>query len=95
MTLLGLLGGVLVLNHQMLVPLPWGEHMFSGWQHWAFLLLGLVAVFVLRGLIYVLLRGLVGVSIRQEVLVRRNPAWGIIDAGLIFGLFLILIALIA
>jgi uncharacterized membrane protein YjfL (UPF0719 family) len=94
-SLLGLLAGVLILNHQLLAPLPFGEHIFSHWEHWGFVLLGMVSVFVLRGVLYLLLRGLLGVRIRHELLVRRNPAWGILDGGLIFSLFLILIALIA
>lgn len=94
-SLLGLLGGVLILNHQLLLPLEDGAHMFNQPVHWGLLVLGMVSVFALRGLLHILLLGLLGVSIRSELLVKRNPAWGILDGGLIFSLFLILIALIS
>ncbi len=94
-SLLGLLVGVLVLNNQLLPPTETGVHMFSAPEHWYFLLLGVGSVFLLRSALYLLLLGWLGVSIRREMLFKRNPAWGIIDGGLIFSLFLILIALIA
>jgi hypothetical protein len=94
-SLLGLLAGVLVLNHRLLPPLGADAHAFSHWEQWAFLLLGMVSVFVLRGVLYVLLRGLLGVSIRAELLERHNAAWGVLDGAVILALFGILIALIA
>lgn len=94
-SLLGLMAGVLILNHQLLESLELGEHMFNQWELWARLLLGMVSVFVLKGILHIFLRGLLGVNVRQEMLERHNPAWGILDGGLIFGLMLILIALIS
>jgi len=94
-SLLGLLGGVMILNHQLLLDLPAGEHMFNRADHWYFLVLGMVSVFVLRMVLHLLLRGLLGVNLRHELLVKRNHVWGILDGGLIFSLLLILIALIA
>ncbi|HEX9844045.1 MAG TPA: hypothetical protein VGC20_14895 [bacterium] len=94
-SLLGLLAGVLLLNHRLLPPVETGVHAFSLPQHWYFLLLGVGSVFVLRTVLGVLLRGLLGVSIRAELLERHNAAWGVLDGAIIFALFLILIALIA
>ena len=94
-SLLGLLGGMLILNNRLLDSLDAGEHMFNQLEHWGLLLLGVVSVFALKGILHIFLRGLLGVSIREEMLVKRNPAWGILDGGLIFGLLLILIALIS
>lgn len=94
-SLVGLLGGILILNNRLLYSLAEGQHMFSNWEHWEFLLIGAVAVFVLRFLLYLTILAGLGVSIHHELLVKRNPAWGILDGGLIFSLCLILIALIA
>ena len=54
----------------------------------------IATVMVLRMVLHVALLALLGVSIRREVLERHNPAWGVLDGGLIFALFLILSALI-
>ena len=94
-SLLGLLGGILILNHRLIDPFIAGEHMFSSWEHWGFLLLGVVAVFAMRFVLYLVILVFLGVSIRKELLVKRNQAWGILDGGLIFSLCLILNALIA
>ncbi len=94
-SLLGLLAGILLLNNRLIAPLLDGQHMFSDVEHWGFLLLGVVAIFLLRFLVYLLLRVMVGVSIRHQLLVKRNAAWGILDGALIFSLCLILTALIA
>ena len=47
------------------------------------------------GVLYWLLRGLLGVDIHAELLERRNAAWGVLDGAAIFALLLILIGLIA
>ena len=95
LSLLGFLGGVLILNHQLLPPLDAGQHLLNTLAHWEFLLLGVASVFVLRAILYGLLGGVLGVSVRAELLSRRNVAWGVLDGAFIFALFLILIALIA
>ncbi|MCH8316396.1 MAG: hypothetical protein IIA64_10520, partial [Planctomycetes bacterium] len=38
-----LLAGILILNQRLMDPFPAGVHMFSSWEHWQFLLLGVVA----------------------------------------------------
>ena len=95
LSLLGFLAGVLLLNHQLLPPLGEGQHLLNTPAHWEFLLLGMASVFVLRTVLYWLLGGLLGVSVRTELLARRNAAWGVLDGAFVFALFLILIALIA
>lgn len=94
LSLLGLLGGMLLLNHRLL-PLPEpGAHLFALWELWAYLGMGLAAVVVLRGVLYVILRAVVGVRIGEQLLERRNVAWGVLDGALIFGLFQMITALI-
>ena len=56
--------------------------------------MGLAGVLALRGVLYVALRGLLGVRIGEQLLARRNVAWGVLDGALIFGLFQMLTALI-
>jgi len=92
-SLLGLVAGTLLLNHALLAELAWDQHMFTQPWLWAFLLLALVFVVVVRGVLYVAFRLTLGVDIRAE-LVRANAAWGIIDGGLIFTLLLIQTALL-
>jgi hypothetical protein len=94
-SLLGLLAGVLVLNHRLLPPLALGPHAFAAAAHWYFLGLAIASVFVLRAVVYGLLRALAGVRLRHELLERRNAAWGLLDGAVIFALFQILTALIA
>ncbi len=91
-SMLGLVGGMLVLNHQLLLFLEDGQHMFNTWELWAFLLAVLVVVVVLRAVLQLLLVALFGVNLREELVVKDNPAWGVLDGGLIFVLFLIMIA---
>lgn len=94
-SLLGLVAGMLFLNRQLLATLDEGEHMFSNIEYWGFLLLGLLGVFVIRGVLYLLFRMLLEVRIRNELLFKRNMAWAILDGGLIFSLCLTLVAVIA
>jgi len=93
-SLLGLLCGALLLNHQLLVGMPDGAHMFNQGAHWLFLLLGMVGVVLLRGVLALLLRAATGVRLRDEMLQHHNAAWGVLDGGLIFSLMLILMAVI-
>ena len=93
-SLLGLVSGTLILNHQLLDGLEPGSHMFASLELWGFLLLGVVAVFVLRWVLYLMFKVLLGVSVKYEFLERRNAAWGILDGGLIFSLCLTLLALL-
>jgi hypothetical protein len=91
-SMLGLVGGILLLNHRLLFALEEGQHMFNTWEVWALLLGALVVVVVLRGLLQLFLLAGFGVNLREELVVKDNPAWGVLDGGLIFVLFLIMIA---
>lgn len=93
-SLLGLVSGMLLLTHGLLDELGDGQHMFNQWELWAFLLgcLALVVVvrFVLQGVLWLFL----GVNLREQLVIRDNPAWGLLDGGLIFVLFLLLVAVV-
>ena len=93
-SLLGLLAGMLLLNRVMLQTFEEGQHMFNTWELWAFLLAGLTAVMVLRAILQLLLVALFGINLKEELVVKDNPAWGVLDGGLIFVLLLILIAVV-
>ncbi len=92
-SLLGLVAGVLPLNHYLLVTFGPGQHMFNTPGLW--LALGMILLFVLvaRGVFQVLLLVTTGINLRRELVIRDNVAWGLLDGGLIFALVLIFIAL--
>ena len=92
-SLLGLVGGMLMLNHGLVGGLLPGEHMFNVAELWYFLAAAIAFVLIARLILQVILLGLLGIRLKVE-LVRDNVAWGILDGGLIFTLFLILVALI-
>jgi uncharacterized membrane protein YjfL (UPF0719 family) len=92
-SLLGLVAGMLAVNHGLVGALRPGEHMLNTVELWYYLGAALAFVLVLRVLLRLLLRVAMGVDLRTEI-VRDNVAWGILDGALIFTLFLILIALI-
>ncbi len=93
-SMLGLVGGMLLLNNVLLDTLESGQHMFNLWELWAFLLACLASVMVARLVLQLVLLGLSGINLRRELVDRDNPAWGVLDGGLIFVLFLILIAVL-
>jgi uncharacterized membrane protein YjfL (UPF0719 family) len=92
-SLLGLVAGITALNHGLIGGLRPSEHMLNTPELWYYLGAALGFVLVVRLLLQAALRVLMGVSLRGE-LSRDNTAWGLLDGGLIFSLFLILIALI-
>jgi uncharacterized membrane protein YjfL (UPF0719 family) len=92
-SLLGLVAGMTALNHGLLGGLRPGEHMLNTPELWYYLGAALALVLALRLLLQGVLWLTLGVSLRGE-LTRDNVAWGLLDGGLIFSLFLILIALI-
>lgn len=94
LSMLGLLGGMLLLNHQLLDALPFGWNAFNQVQTWLDLLVALLLVLLVRLGLHWILRAGTGINMREELVIRDNPAWGILDAALIFGLFLILLALV-
>lgn len=92
-SLLGLVGGMLLLNHRLLDQLDSQQHMFNVPDLWLLLGGALLTVLILRGILQLLLLPL-GVRLRHELVDRDNAAWGILDGGLIFGFFLLIIALL-
>ena len=92
-SLLGLVAGLLALNHGLLGALRPGEHALNTPELWIYLGAALALVLALRLLLGLLLRLAMGVHLGRE-LARDNVAWGILDGALIFTLFLILIALL-
>ncbi|MCH8844423.1 MAG: hypothetical protein IID61_15790 [SAR324 cluster bacterium] len=94
LSLFGLVAGMLMLNHQLLIFFEPEVHLFNSIGLWAFmggiLLLVLLARIVLQ---LILLAGW-GISLRHELVIHDNIAWGIVDGGLIFGLLLMPNALI-
>ena len=93
-SMLGLVGGMLLLNQSLLEGLDSGQHMFNLWELWVFLLACLTAVMVARWVLQLVLLAAFGINLRHELVTRDNPAWGVLDGGLIFVLFLILIAVL-
>ena len=93
-SLLGLVAGMLLLNHVLLEGFESGEHMFNQWLLWAFLGVALIAVQIPRWILQLFLVAFYGVNIHLELVVRDNAAWGVLDGGLIFVFFLIFIAVL-
>jgi hypothetical protein len=92
-SLLGLVAGILPLNHYLLITFGPGQNMFNTPELWIFLGIILVFVLVARGVLQVVLYMVTGINLRRELVIADNVAWGILDGGLIFSLLLILIAL--
>jgi uncharacterized membrane protein YjfL (UPF0719 family) len=92
-SLLGLVAGVLPLNHSLLITFGPGQHMFNTPQLWVFLGIILAFVLVARGVLQIVLYVATGINLRRELVVADNVAWGVLDGGLIFSLLLILNAL--
>jgi len=92
-SLLGLVAGVLPLNHHLLITFGPGQHMFNTPELWGFLAIILAFVLVARGLLQVVLYMATGINLRYELVIADNMAWGVLDGGLIFSLLLILNAL--
>ena len=91
-SLLGLVAGILPLNHHFLVTYGPGQHMFNTPELWMSLGMVLLFVLVARGVLQVLLWAITGINLRRELVVRDNVAWGLLDGGLIFSLVLIFMA---
>lgn len=92
-SLLGLVAGMLPLNHYLLVTFGPGQHMFSSWDLWIFLAIILAFVLLARAVLQIVLFVVTGINLRHELVIADNVAWGILDGGLIFSLLLMLLAL--
>ena len=93
LSLLGLVAGILPLNHALLVTFGPGQHMFNTPELWTFLAIILAFVLIARAALQVMLYAATGINLRRELVIADNVAWGILDGGIIFSLLLILIAL--
>ena len=94
-SMLGLLGGMLMLNHQLLGGFEEGQHMFNQPLLWGFLLGSLATVVLMRFVLQGLLALVFGVNLRVELVIRDNPAWGLLDGGVILVFFLMLLGLVS
>jgi len=93
-SLLGLIAGVLMLTHQLLALFVPGSHLFNSPYVWTMLGGVLLVVLILRALLQLLLWLAIRVNLRHELVIHDNVAWGVVDGGLIFSLFLIPVALV-
>lgn len=94
-SLLGLAAGMLMLNHQLILFIEPTEHLFSTWEPWRFLAGTLVFVLIARGVLQFILLAFLGISLRRELVIRDNAAWGLVDGGLILALSLIPVGLLS
>jgi len=92
-SLLGLMGGMLLVSHQVLDLWIPGSHLFNAYEPWLFLGAILLLVLIVRGILQIILWIGIGVNLRRELVINDNVAWGLVDGGVIFTLFLIPVAL--
>ena len=90
-SLLGLTGGLLLVNHVLDKFRP-GIHIFNTKEMWMSVGLMLLLVLIVRGVFQLIVYGAAKLSLRSELVVRDNVAWGLLDGGLILLLCLILIS---
>jgi len=93
-SLLGLTGGFLLLSNHVLGKFRPGIHIFNTEEIWMSVGIMLLFVLVARVVLQILVYAATGISLREELVVRDNVAWGIVDGGLILILCLILISFI-
>jgi hypothetical protein len=93
-SLLGLTAGVLMMTHQLTGLFVPGTHLFNSMYLWLLLGAVLLEVLIIRGILQLVLWLIMGVNLRQELVIHDNVAWGVVDGGLIFALFLIPVALV-
>ncbi|MDH4120443.1 MAG: DUF350 domain-containing protein [Deltaproteobacteria bacterium] len=95
LSLMGLMSGMLLLNHMITRTFMPGQHMFNQPELWAYLGTAMVLVLVVKTLARVVFWFTLGLDVRKELVARQNAAWGLIDGGLILSLFIILVGLLA
>jgi hypothetical protein len=91
-SLLGLTGGFLLLSNHILGKFRPGIHIFDTEEIWMSVGMMLLFVLIARAVLQLLVYAVTGISLREELVVRDNVAWGIVDGGLILILCLILIS---
>ncbi len=91
-SLLGLTGGFLLLTNHLLSQFKPDMHIFNTGQIWLSVGLMLVVVLAARMVLQLVVRGISGINLSNELVVRDNFAWGILDGGLILVACLVLIS---
>ena len=91
-SLLGLTGGFLLLTNHVLDKFRPGIHIFNTQEIWMSVGMMLLLVLVVRSVFQLIVYGFTRISMRHELVVRDNVAWGLLDGGLILVLCLILIS---
>ncbi|MBI4081690.1 MAG: DUF350 domain-containing protein [Candidatus Lambdaproteobacteria bacterium] len=92
-SLLGLIAGMLPINHGLLVVYGKAHHWFNTPELWAVLGGSLVIVLAARTVLQLALWLLMRINLRYELVIHDNVAWGLLDGGVIFSLCLVLFAL--
>jgi hypothetical protein len=93
-SLLGLTGGFLLLTNHVLDKFRPGIHIFNTKEMWISVGVMILLVLIVRGIFQLIVYGAIKLSLRNELVVRDNVAWGLLDGGLILLLCLILISFI-
>ena len=93
-SLLGLIGGVFILTNHILsqFKLRPGVHIFNSSEIWLSVGTMLLLVLLVRAILQLVVFAATRLSLRKELVVRDNVAWGMLDGGLIFILCLILVS---
>lgn len=92
-SLLGLIGGMLPINHGLLVVYGKAHHWFNTPELWLLLGGSLFIVLAARTVLQLALWLLMRINLRYELVIHDNMAWGLLDGGAIFTLCLVLYAL--
>ena len=93
-SLLGLTGGFLLLTNHVLDKFRPGIHIFNTKEIWLSVGAMILLVLFVRGIFQLVVFSTTRISMRNELVVRDNVAWGLLDGGFILLLCLILISFI-
>lgn len=93
-SLLGLMGGFLLLTNHVLDKFLPGIHIFNAKEIWILVGSMILLVLIVRSIFQLIVYAAARLSLRSELVIRDNVAWGLLDGGLILLLCLILIAFI-
>lgn len=93
-SLLGLTGGYLLLADHVLDKFRPGIHIFNTKEIWMSVGMMLLLVLIVRGIFQIAVYAVTRLSLRNELVVRDNVAWGLLDGGIILLLCLILVSFV-
>ncbi len=93
LSMLGLMLGMVWTFERLLDSLPIASA-WTHWEPWAYTGLALLAVLLINGIVWLILKGFFGLNLRKELLANKNPAWGVLDGGLMFTLSMVAHALV-